>query len=82
VSNFAGPQNEKAARQRDGFFLRENRSDGRHRQNSSGLKSYEPKTGGVKGFLGNNPFVFSSLKKCFKNRKNVWFRYFESPEDP
>src|SRR5258706_16348153 len=43
--------NEKAARQRDGLFLRENRSDGRHRQNSSGIKSYEPKTGGVNAFL-------------------------------
>jgi len=71
VSNFADPQNEKAARQRDGFFLRENRSDGRRRQNSSGIKSYGPKSGGVKHFLGNNAFVFNSLQKCSQSGKNV-----------
>ena len=65
--------NEKAARQRDGLFLRENRSNGRHRQNSSGLKSYEPKRGGVKRFLRNNSIVFSSLQKCSEKCKKLGF---------
>ncbi len=74
--------NEKAARQRDSLFLRENRSDGWHRQNSSGIKSYEPKTECVKRFLGNNIFVFNSLQKCSRGRKNFLFWAFRALKIP
>jgi hypothetical protein len=57
-------QNEKAARQQGGLiFSRENSSNGGKAVKTFWTKSYEPKKGGVKQFLGNKCLYFQQLKQ-------------------
>jgi hypothetical protein len=57
-------QNEKAARQLGQPFLsRENSSNGDQNRQNFLAKSYEPKKGGVKKYLGNKHLHFQRLRK-------------------
>jgi hypothetical protein len=47
-----------------GLFLRENSSNGGLNRQNFLAKSYEPKKGGVKDFLGNNSFYYQQLTEC------------------
>src|ERR1700734_887572 len=62
-------QNEKATRQKAAFSSRENSSNGGLESRQNFLpKSYEPKKGGVKRFLGNKCLYFQQLAKLM----NIW----------